>query len=81
MKKTYMPRTAIETKIRLSLSRLELAREEIGSLVRDGIIDADGLLDQVDNVIDVYRVLQKKASEEYGFTIRGGIGPGDWKDK
>lgn len=67
------------------ISKLQNASDELARMEDEGQVDtASGNGDlgvMLSSVIYELRLKHREAAERYGFTIRGGIGPGDWERK
>lgn len=73
---------ALEAKYRMALSRLRLAHQEIEQIEAGGYGETLHLtLAHLEETIGSLVDNQVKAAEKYGFTLREGIGPGDWRTK
>lgn len=77
-----LSKTTLETKYRMALSRLHLAKQEIEQLeVGEYGETLHFTLAHLEETIGSLVDNQSQAAEQYGFTPREGIGPGDWRNK
>ena len=80
MSYVYLSAKDLEAKYRAALTKLQNAYDEIAYLRQGGFGEhLDDVLSQLHDAIEVLIAERDADAERHGFTVKAGVGPGDWR--